>query len=51
VEIFQWAADHGCIVFTNDLDFTAILAASGAVAPSVSRFVRKIPSLRRAAGR
>ena len=30
-----WAHEHGCIVFTHDLDFTAILAASGAAGPSV----------------
>jgi predicted nuclease of predicted toxin-antitoxin system len=49
-EIFQWAADHGCIVFTDDLDFTAILAASGAVAPSVIR-VRTQDTLPEACGR
>ena len=50
VEIFQWAAEHGCIVFTNDLDFTAILAASGAVAPSVIQ-VRARDTLPEACGR
>ena len=34
-EIMQWARDNGDIVFTHDLDFGAILAATGADAPSV----------------
>lgn len=34
-EIMTWAADHGAIVLTCDLDFGAILAASQARAPSV----------------
>lgn len=33
--IMQWALEHGYIVFTHDLDFSAILAATKAVAPSV----------------
>jgi predicted nuclease of predicted toxin-antitoxin system len=33
--IMQWAFENGCIVFTNDLDFSAILAATSASAPSV----------------
>jgi len=33
--IFDYAADHGYVVFTHDLDFGAILAASGAKTPSV----------------
>ena len=34
-EIMQWARDNGYSVFTHDLDFGAILAATGADAPSV----------------
>lgn len=30
-----WARDHSAVVLTNDLDFSAILAASGDVVPSV----------------
>jgi predicted nuclease of predicted toxin-antitoxin system len=33
--IFDWAKAHGYIVFTNDLDFGAILAATNARGPSV----------------
>jgi len=33
--IMDFAASHGMIVFTHDLDFGAILAATGADAPSV----------------
>jgi predicted nuclease of predicted toxin-antitoxin system len=34
-EIFSWAARNDFIVFTHDLDFSAILAASKAIKPSV----------------
>lgn len=34
-EIMSWARTNGYIVFTNDLDFGAILAATQAEAPSV----------------
>jgi predicted nuclease of predicted toxin-antitoxin system len=34
-EIMTWAADHGHIVFTHDLDFGAILASTQAKGPSV----------------
>jgi predicted nuclease of predicted toxin-antitoxin system len=34
-EIMQWTAAHDCIVFTHDLDFGAILAATGTNGPSV----------------
>ena len=33
--IMKWALDHGFIVFTHDLDFGSILAATSAAAPSV----------------
>jgi predicted nuclease of predicted toxin-antitoxin system len=33
--IMQWARDKGYVVFTSDLDFSAMLAASGAAGPSV----------------
>jgi predicted nuclease of predicted toxin-antitoxin system len=35
VEILRWASEHGFIVITNDLDFSAILAASARSTPSV----------------
>jgi predicted nuclease of predicted toxin-antitoxin system len=34
-EILTWANDHGFVVITNDLDFSAILAASARATPSV----------------
>lgn len=34
-EIMAYAAQHACIVLTHDLDFSAILAATGAAKPSV----------------
>jgi predicted nuclease of predicted toxin-antitoxin system len=33
--IFNWARENGYVVFTHDLDFGAILAATNADAPSV----------------
>jgi predicted nuclease of predicted toxin-antitoxin system len=33
--LLNWARDNGYLVFTNDLDFGAILAATGAASPSV----------------
>lgn len=33
--LMAWASAHGHILFTNDLDFTSLLAASAATAPSV----------------
>jgi predicted nuclease of predicted toxin-antitoxin system len=34
-ELMQWAAEHGYVVLTADLDFAAILAATGRHRPSV----------------
>jgi len=34
-EIMGWARDHGCIVFTHDLDFAALVATTSADGPSV----------------
>lgn len=34
-DIMRYAHEHGFCVFTHDLDFSAILAASGASRPSV----------------
>ena len=34
-EILEWARENHSVVFTNDLDFGAIIAATGAVYPSV----------------
>lgn len=33
--VLTWARENGCVVITHDLDFGAILAATGAKAPSV----------------
>ena len=35
VEILTWANEHAFVLITNDLDFSAILAASGGAWPSV----------------
>jgi predicted nuclease of predicted toxin-antitoxin system len=35
VEILAWANEHRFVVITNDLDFSAILAASSDATPSV----------------
>ncbi len=35
VIIMQWAFARGYVVFTHDLDFSAILSATGAAGPSV----------------
>jgi predicted nuclease of predicted toxin-antitoxin system len=35
VEILTWANEHGFVIVTNDLDFSAILAASAGATPSV----------------
>lgn len=34
-EIMEWANQNGYVVFTHDLDFGALLAASGASRPSI----------------
>jgi predicted nuclease of predicted toxin-antitoxin system len=34
-EIMAWAATNGCIILTHDLDFSAILASTQGVGPSV----------------
>ncbi|HEX8069503.1 MAG TPA: DUF5615 family PIN-like protein [Pyrinomonadaceae bacterium] len=34
-EIMAWAQAHDCVVFTHDLDFGAMLAATQAAGPSV----------------
>ena len=35
LEILTWANEHEFVLITNDLDFSAILAASGGASPSV----------------
>jgi predicted nuclease of predicted toxin-antitoxin system len=35
VEILTWASEHAFVLITNDLDFSAILAASSGASPSV----------------
>ena len=46
--LMQWAKRHEHIVFTHDLDFSAILAASHAAGPSVvqMRMDNVLPSAR-----
>jgi predicted nuclease of predicted toxin-antitoxin system len=39
--IMKWALDHGFMVFTHDLDFGSILAATSAAAPSVIQVRRQ----------
>jgi predicted nuclease of predicted toxin-antitoxin system len=34
-EILSWTKEHGHVLLTNDLDFSAILAATGDDSPSV----------------
>lgn len=34
-ELFEWARDKGCVIFTHDLDFGAMLALTRAESPSV----------------
>jgi predicted nuclease of predicted toxin-antitoxin system len=34
-EIMEWARQHGCLVFTHDLDYSALLAATHASGPNV----------------
>lgn len=34
-EIINWALENGCTLFTHDLDFTTLLALTGASGPSV----------------
>jgi predicted nuclease of predicted toxin-antitoxin system len=34
-ELMAWARAHGCLVFTHDMDFGALLAATRAKGPSV----------------
>lgn len=33
--VMEWARANGCVVFTNDLDFSALLAMTRATGPSV----------------
>lgn len=35
IELFAWAREHEYVVFTHDLDFGALLAATRAESPSV----------------
>ena len=35
VELLTWANEHAFVLITNDLDFSAILAASAGTSPSV----------------
>jgi predicted nuclease of predicted toxin-antitoxin system len=39
--IMMWARDGGYVVLTSDLDFSAILATSGAAGPSVLQVRRQ----------
>lgn len=42
-EIMEWARDRGWVVFTHDLDFGALLAATGVGKPSVIQMRCKDP--------
>jgi predicted nuclease of predicted toxin-antitoxin system len=37
-DVLRWTAENGFVLLTNDLDFGAILASSGANIPSVIQF-------------
>ncbi|MFA5343865.1 MAG: DUF5615 family PIN-like protein [Kiritimatiellia bacterium] len=43
-EILGWARQNDCVVFTHDLDFGAILAATDADAPSVVQIRTQDPT-------
>ena len=43
-EIMEWAALHDAVVLTADLDFSALLAGSGADCPSVVQIRDDLPS-------
>ena len=34
-EVMEWARNHGCVVFTHDLDYGALLFVTQAIDPSV----------------
>jgi len=34
-ELMAWARDNGCVVFTHDLDFSVLVATTGAAGPSI----------------
>ena len=46
-QLFSWARDNEAIVFTHDLDFSALLAITGAEAPSVFQIRTHASVLRR----
>jgi predicted nuclease of predicted toxin-antitoxin system len=46
-EILTWANEHGFVVITNDLDFSAILAASAQATPTVVQIRLRTFSLTR----
>ncbi len=35
IEVLNWAREYGYVIFTNDLDFGAIIASTSATFPSV----------------
>jgi predicted nuclease of predicted toxin-antitoxin system len=43
-EIMEYAVRHGCVVLTHDLDFSAILAATRTIRPSVVQIRAGDPS-------
>jgi predicted nuclease of predicted toxin-antitoxin system len=49
-EILGWCRDHGHALLTHDLDFGAILAASGGQGPSVIQLRTDAPDHRAMAG-
>ncbi len=40
--LMQWALEHDCIVFTHDLDFGALLAATNHLARALFRYVPRM---------
>jgi len=48
-EILQWAKENGMVLFTHDLDFGAILAATEAEFPSVLQIRTEDPTPQRCA--
>lgn len=49
-EVLAWVREHGCVLVTHDLDFSAILAATSAWTPSVVQLRSLDPLSDRAIG-
>ena len=48
-EVLEWARSRDWVVFTNDLDFGALLAKAGALGPSVFQVRRRMSCRRQSA--